>query len=203
MKPTWIKFCGFTRVEDVEFACDLQIDALGFIFSADSVRNLTIDKAQDLLQHVKGSIKKVAVVKNPTKELMQQIMRLPFDLLQFSGEESAEFCRFWQIPYCKVFCVSNQIITNEIAKIYFDAQAFLLDSHQPGSGKTFDWSLWPKNLNQTLILAGGLNPNNVRDAILKTHADGVDVASGIEFAPGQKSKDLMQAFIQEVRHVQW
>ncbi len=149
----------------------------------------------------------MALFVNPTPELVRQVLGTgAVDLLQFHGDESAEFCEQFETPYIKVVAVKmDSDLKSEFAK-YESAQYMLLDSFDPimlgGTGKTFDWvrviELTQKQRSR-LVLAGGLGPANVREAIDIVQPFGVDVSSGVEASKGIKDLKMMQLFIQGVR----
>ena len=121
---------------------------------------------------------------------------------QFHGSEEAEFCASWMLPYIKVIPMGSTENPKAYAAAYDTAQGFLLDSNMAGrrggSGDTFDWSTIPTSFNVPLILAGGINPMNVAEAIERVKPWGVEVVSGVEASKGIKSTDLIDRFFQEV-----
>jgi len=164
----------------------------------------------DVVSLVEGLSERVVVVAlfvNPTPELVREVLGTGVvDLLQFHGNESAEFCEQFEAPYMKVIAVkADSDLKSEFAK-YESAQYMLLDSFDPimlgGTGKTFDWGRVAELTQQQrsrLVLAGGLGPANVRTAIEIVQPFGVDVSSGIEASKGIKDLNKMQLFIQGVR----
>ncbi|PCI76220.1 MAG: phosphoribosylanthranilate isomerase [SAR86 cluster bacterium] len=207
MQKTWTKICGITRAQDAIAAAELGADAIGVNFYPKSPRAISV---ADLPNLVKGLPERVAVVAlfvNPTSELVREVMGTgAVDLLQFHGEESAEFCEQFEMPYMKVVAVkADSDLKSELAK-YESAQYILLDSFDPillgGTGKTFDWSKVKELTEQQqgrLILAGGLAPANVREAIEIVQPFGVDVSSGVEASKGIKDSNKMKLFIEGVR----
>ena len=126
-------------------------------------------------------------------------------MLQFHGSETPEFCRSFNKPYIKAVGIEGLKDFTAYADQYHDALAILIDSHAlgkaGGTGKTFDWQLLPKGYNKPIILAGGLNPDNVADAIKQTSVYAVDLSGGVESAPGVKSKAKIDALMQEVKGI--
>ena len=125
-------------------------------------------------------------------------------MLQFHGHETPEFCRSFGKPYIKALGTDGlqDFATN--ADQYHDALGILIDSHvlgkAGGTGQTFDWKLLPKNYSKPIILAGGLNPDNVAEAIRETSVYALDLSSGVESSPGIKSKAKIDALMREVKH---
>ena len=144
---------------------------------------------------------------NPADEVREVIRQVKPSLLQFHGGEDDAFCRSFGLPYLKAIPMADRRGAGEDATAlqlrYPGAAGFLFDSHRQGenggSGRAFDWSTLPTGLGKPFVLAGGLHPDNVFDAIQATLPWGVDVSSGIESAPGIKDGDKMRRFVEEVR----
>jgi len=204
---TRIKFCGLTRVEDIHLACELGVDAIGLVFAHGSKRQVTLEQALMLRQAIAPLVNIVALFRNNTDKEIAEITRtLRPHYLQFHGEEDEYFCRQFSIPYLKAIAMGdfNKTHTPDWQQIHPHASALLLDSHTPGnsggSGIAFDWTHIPANLARPFLLAGGINPDNVFEAINRTHPWGVDVSSGIESAPGIKDAQRMRQFVAQVQH---
>ncbi|KRA74772.1 MULTISPECIES: phosphoribosylanthranilate isomerase [unclassified Lysobacter] len=207
---TRIKFCGFTRPGDVRLACELGADAIGFVFAESSKRRVEAEEARAMRQALAPLVDAVALfMDNPAEQVREVVRQVRPSLLQFHGDENDGFCRSFGVPYLKAVAMGEG---GEPASAspglalharYPAAAGFLLDSHvaggSGGSGKTFDWSRIPLGMHKPFLLAGGLVPDNVYEAILATRPWGVDVSSGIESAPGLKDGDLMRRFVEEVR----
>ncbi len=192
--------CGMTRVEDVEHAIDLGVDAIGLIFYPKSSRFLTIEKAEQLLKNIPPFVDVVAVMVNPERNAVQQIIdELPVTLLQFHGDESPDFCHEFGMPFIKAMHATTTEQIQQLTNEFLSAKAILLDtasaSSRGGTGITFDWSIIPETLSKPYILAGGLNEVNVLDAIKVCTPYAVDVCSGIEALPGVKDHQKMSRFI--------
>lgn len=198
MKPkVRMKFCGMKKRGDIDFAIQLGVDAIGLIFSEQSPRYLEIDEAKKLLDPLPLFVTIVAVVSNPSLPFLTHIIdSLPIQLLQFHGNESQTFCRQFHLPYIKAIVAKNEHSLLDAMDNYHDAAAILVDSQkeQP-QGQPFDWTLIPKERPKPLILAGGLNTDNVEMAIASCRPDAVDVCSGIETLPGMKDPQKMTAFV--------
>jgi phosphoribosylanthranilate isomerase len=207
LQKTWTKICGITRAQDALAAADLGADAIGLNFYPKSPRAIAVADVANLVEGLPQRVSVVALFVNPTPELVRQVLGTgAVDLLQFHGSESAEFCEQFDTPYMKVVAVKvDSDLNSEFAK-YESAQYMLLDSFDPimlgGTGKAFDWGrvieLTQKQRSR-LVLAGGLGPANVREAIKIVQPFGVDVSSGVEASKGIKDLKMMQLFIQGVR----
>ncbi len=204
---TRIKYCGFTRREDVHQACLLGVDALGFVLCNQSPRAVTVDQLEQLVENLAPFVSRVGLLVNPTSTLVDQIIsRNLVDVLQFHGNETVEFCQSFQFPFIKALQVQSVEMLSEQLQEFSCANGLLLDTHDPklwgGTGRAFDWSLWPKRVTSPLILAGGLTFKNVGRAITKLSPYAVDVSGGIESADkGVKDSILMQQFVREVNRV--
>lgn len=205
MSATRIKFCGFTRAEDVAEAVALGVDYVGFVFAARSKRRVTPDQARALRVAVPAGIGVVALVMdNPAEEVRAIVQALRPDVLQCHGGESEGFAVQFGLPYWKAVAMGGDPAA-ALAQLgdYPQAQAFLFDGHaagEPGgSGQRFDWAALPAGLGRPFLLAGGLGAGNVADAVAQARPWGVDVSSGIEDAPGIKSVHKMRAFVAALR----
>ncbi len=202
---TRIKICGFTRESDARTAIDLGVDALGFVFYQQSKRAVTAEMLK-WLKHLPPFVQLVGLFVNPDKAAVDALLKqLPLDILQFHGNESAVFCQQFQRPYIKA--VAMQKMSRQAAEDYMQqyptARGLLLDNYGAGeiggSGKAFDWQKIPAQLPLPLIMAGGLNRQNVGEVIRYYHPYAVDVSSAVELSPGVKCPEKMAAFIQAVQ----
>ena len=209
MSKTRIKFCGLTRVVEVEWACALGVDAIGLVFYPKSPRAVTAEQAVTLLDGIAPFVTVTGLFMNPTRQEVEAVLqRVQLDLLQFHGEESAEFCEAFNRPYIKAVPMGGAAADERRVAAYVEsypaARGFLLDSNAVGkaggTGETFDWQRVPV-VDKPVILAGGIGVENVAHAIKITRPFAVDVSSGIERIKGEKARDLMQQFVQEVRIV--
>jgi len=202
---TRIKFCGMTRAGDIRLASELGADAIGFVFAAKSPRRLRPEEARLLRGALAPLVDAVALfADNNTDEVREAIKQVRPTLLQFHGNEDDAFCRSFGVPYIKAVSMGDGADSpHDLQLRYPGAAGFLFDSHAPGgnggSGATFDWTRLPKQLNKPVMLAGGLTPDNVFDAIIATLPWGVDVASGSESAPGAQDGGRMRHFVEQVR----
>ena len=201
---TRIKFCGMTRPGDVRLAGELGVDALGFIFVPGSRRAIEPAQAMALRDAVPPLTHVVALFMDADEALVRAAVRaLRPTLLQFHGREDAAFCERFGLPYVKTLAMGEgRTAAEALATGYPSVDAFLLDGHrageQGGQGARFDWADLPA-LPKPWLLAGGLTPDNVFEAVRQARPFGVDVSSGIESAPGQKDGERMHRFVQEVR----
>jgi phosphoribosylanthranilate isomerase len=203
MTAVRVKICGFTRPSDVRAAVVAGADALGFVFAPRSKRVLTIPRAAELVTGVPAFVSRVGLFMDQDYEAVARILdQVPLNLLQFHGAEDAAFCRRFGLPYIKAVSMDSDRAVERAGQEYTDASALLLDSHPAGgvggTGVVFDWSLISQS-SLPLVLAGGLEPGNVRQAIERLKPWAVDVSSGVETAPGIKSEALMRAFIKEAK----
>jgi phosphoribosylanthranilate isomerase len=205
LRRTRIKFCGLTRSEDVAEACALGVDAVGFVFAERSRRRLSSQSAADLRGGLHPFVDAVALfMDNDADEVRSVIATVRPTILQFHGGEDDEFCVGFGLPYLKAVAMGDASGDAAAAmRRHPRAAGFLLDSNASGqaggSGHTFDWSRIPADCPRPYLLAGGLTPENVFDAIRHTRCWGVDVSSGIESAPGAKNHERMRRFVAEVR----
>jgi len=203
---TRVKICGITRPEDAIEAARLGVDAIGLVFYENSPRNISIEQAQAICQVLPGFVTVVSLFLNPEARLVKDVLAsVPVDLLQFHGNEPGDFCRSFGCPYIKALGMADDQRLELRAKEYSDARGVLLDSHEAGAaggtGKTFDWDSIPQQLRQSIILAGGLSPQNVAEAIVSVRPYAVDLSSGVEAAPGIKDASLMAQLMKEVKRV--
>ena len=203
---TRVKFCGMTRAGDIRLAGELGVDAVGFIFARESPRRVAPAEARAMRQATSPMVDVVALFRGNTKEEVREVMRtVRPTLLQFHGNEDEAFCRSFNMPYLKAIAMGgrHEHTARSLQLAYPSAAGFLFDSHAPGggggTGVPFDWSRIPTGLHRPFLLAGGINADNVFQAITSTLPWGVDVSSGIESAPGIKDGDLMRRFVEQVR----
>lgn len=182
---TKIKICGLTSPAEARYLNKNHVDFAGMVlFFPKSKRNISIEQAREIMAALDASIKRVAVVVSPSIEQVRQIEAAGFDYVQIHGEipeTETETKAAIAIPILKAFNVSDM---GSYEKYHNDSRiaGYVFDAIEPGSGKTFDWKLVdniPRD-EKLLLLAGGLNPDNVRMAIEAVHPDGVDVSSGVE-----------------------
>ena len=201
---TRIKCCGMTRIEDALLAAQLGADAIGVVLTARSKRRVSIEQARAIVQAMPPFVTTVALFMDDEAGFVREAVdAFEPDLLQFHGAESDAWCAQFERRYLKAVAMGEGAAALPGLHRYPGASGLLLDGHglgeAGGSGKAFDWSLMPRDLTQPLVLAGGLTPANVADAMRTARPWGVDVASGIEFSPGIKDAGKLADFIRAVR----
>ncbi|MGH8556240.1 MAG: phosphoribosylanthranilate isomerase [Methylococcales bacterium] len=201
---TRVKICGFTRKADALCAAMLGVDAIGLVFYPPSPRAVSIDLAREIVAGLPPFVSVVALfVDEQPDKIHAVIENLAVDLLQFHGAESPEFCNSFSVPYVKAIGIDTQVDIGEIERRYSSARGLLLDAYHPeqkgGTGLRFDWTAIPRQCRMPIILAGGLNVENVGKALESVHPFALDVSSGVEIGKGIKDRDKMAAFIKEVQ----
>lgn len=215
MEPTGktrIKVCGITRPEDGLDAARAGADAIGINFFPASPRVITIAQANRILAVLPPFVTTVGLFVNATEREVRDVLEhVRLDMLQFHGDEDPQFCASFNRPYLKAIRMKADTDLVEMLRKYHAAQGILVDAwHETmrgGTGQAFDWNLLAsaahnEGFRNRLILAGGLRPDNVVQAINKTKPWAVDVSSGVESAPGIKAPELVRQFIEAVRSAQ-
>ena len=203
---TRVKICGLTREQDALAAVSAGADALGFVFCDASPRNLEASAAAGMAATLPPFVSVVGLFLNPERELVESVLReVPLDLLQFHGEEPAAFCESFGRRYIKAIPMGGRADPLAYAAEYPAAAGFLLDGNRAGErggqGETFDWAAVPDVFPRPLVLAGGLDPGNVAEAVVRCRPYAVDVSSGVESGPGIKDARRIAAFMREVEDV--
>lgn len=197
-----IKICGLTRPEDVRVAVACGADAIGLVFYPPSPRYVDSIKAAQLARLVPPFVTIVGLFVNADPELVRNTLAaVPIHLLQFHGDEDEEYCRQFDRPYVKAARVKPGMDLVQYVNAFSSAQAILLDAFVDGyggGGKVFDWTLIPSALSKPVILSGGLDPENVGDAIARVRPAAVDVSSGVELARGIKDAEKIRGFVSAV-----
>jgi phosphoribosylanthranilate isomerase len=201
---TAVKICGITRVEDALAAAHAGAHAIGLIFAAESPRRVSNAVARKLVEALPAFVTPVALFVDPQPAEVERVLdEVGPQLLQFQGDETPDFCVRFGVPYIKVARVRPGMDLLQYASRHRAAKGLLLDAFVEGShggtGSTFDWSLIPAKLPLPLILAGGLDPDNVGDAVRRVRPWAVDVSSGVETGKGIKDAAKIAAFIRGVR----
>lgn len=199
-----IKICGITEEEEAAYLNEAEVDFAGFIqFFPKSKRNIPTEKAEAIMKQLNPGICPVAVTVSPTAEQLRRIEAAGFSMVQIHGSIRDEVLDTIAIPVIKAFNVSD---LSEFARFQEkpNVAGFIFDAQLPGSGRVFDWSLLadvPKTDKFTL-LAGGLNPENVAQALAAAEVDGVDTSSGVENENGVgKSREKIGKFVRAVRRL--
>lgn len=203
---TRVKICGITRVQDALAAVENGADAIGLVFYSDSPRAISVENARALVQKLPPFVSVVGLFVDPSpKDVAAVLHRVSLDLLQFHGNELPSECAAYGKPYIKAIKVrEGEDIASQVSK-YTTARGVLLDTYDPklhgGTGRVFDWSKIPRKLDKPLILAGGLTPENIWQAISKVRPYAVDVSGGVEAAKGIKDIEKIAAFMRGVQNV--
>ena len=204
MSMTRIKICGLTRAQDMDAAVEAGADAVGLVFYPESARFVSLAQATDLACRVPPFVTIVGLFVNASPETVRATLAaLPIHLLQFHGDEDDAFCRQFGRPFLKAVRVRPEIDMPRQLAAFPSAQAILLDAFVEGyggGGKTFDWTLVPDVLPKPIVLSGGLDAENVGDAIRRVRPLAVDVSSGVESGKGIKDAAKIRAFVKAVRH---
>ncbi len=203
---TRVKICGITRPEDALHAANLGADAIGLVFYPRSPRAVELPRARAIVDVLPPFVSVVALFVEPRPALVREVIEgLPVDLLQFHGNERAEDCALFGHPYVKAVAMREDIELGQLFEHYASARALLLDTYRPGvpggTGVVFDWTRVPRDPPKPVILAGGLEPGNVADAVRRVRPYAVDVSGGVEAAKGVKDPEKVAAFIREVNSV--
>lgn len=201
-----VKVCGITRTEDASRAAALGAQAIGFIFYERSERFLEPAEAAEISQALGDRVRKVGVFVNEKPERVNEIIDIAgLDLVQLHGDETPEFCKKVRKPVIKAFRVGENFNPEQLAG--YPVAAILLDAYVPGqhggTGTSFDWrSLQQYGYSHPVILAGGLDVNNVTEAVNIFRPAAIDVSSGVEESPGIKSHVKMQKFFEKIQHTE-
>ena len=202
-----IKICGLTDPGQALAATSAGADAIGLVFFARSRRAVSVEQGAAVAAVMPPFVATVGLFVDPDAVEVERVLTgCRLDFLQFHGAESAAFCRGFGLPYLKAIAMGEGCDPRPEMDAHPEARGFLLDSHaggmMGGSGQAFDWHRIPDALERPWLLAGGLNPGNVGQALLQTCPYGVDVSSGVESAPGQKDPRLVRDFVDAVRQVE-
>lgn len=198
------KICGITRPEDAVVAAQAGADAIGLVFYARSPRAVNVQQAREIIRALPPFVTVVGLFVNASAcEINETLDAVPLDLLQFHGDESPEQCSGYHRPYIKALRVRPGDNLQAACERYSSASGLLLDAFVEGvpggTGLAFDWNLVPATLPKPIILAGGLTPENVSEAIERVRPFGVDVSGGVELSKGIKDAHRVQAFVKAVR----
>jgi phosphoribosylanthranilate isomerase len=201
---TRIKVCGITRPEDAAAAAAAGADALGLVFHPASPRAVTPEQAAAVARAAGPLVTVVALFVDAPVALVNEVLAAaPVGLLQFHGSETPAECARFERPFLKALRMAPGLAVEEAAAAYGAASGILLDSYRPGvpggTGESFDWGRIPAALCSRLVLAGGLRPDNVGEAISRVNPAAVDVSGGVENAPGIKDAGRIAAFVAAVR----
>ena len=204
---TRVKVCGITNSEDAFCAVRLGASALGFVFYEKSPRFISPKEAREVISRIPPFVTKVGVFVNAEADYLRKAKDIAgFDVYQFHGDETPEFCAAFGENYIKAVRVKNAESLNAVE--LYDTDAFLFDAYSPdaygGTGESFSWDVLSRRKleDKFVILSGGLNSDNVRDAVQKVNPYAVDVSSGVESSPGIKDHLKLKRFMEAASHGQ-
>lgn len=202
-----MKICGLTTVNDAVAACVAGADAIGLVFYQPSCRYVDNAKAALIADAMPPFVQRVGLFVNASEaEVKAVLAQVDLDLLQFHGDETAEYCESFGKAYIKAFSMKPNIDIAARMASFKRAKGFLLDTYHPdhpgGTGEIFNWNEFPSAINKPLVLAGGLHIGNIQEAIQVCRPYAVDVSGGVESAKGVKSIAKIQAFIEKAKSVE-
>ena len=202
--PVRVKICGITSVEDALVAVSAGADAIGLVFYPESPRYVTVATATKIAASVGPFVTVVGLFVDATSAEVERVVEsVSLHLLQFHGNETVEFCESFQRPYLKALRMRPELDLQGAMSRYGSAAGILLDAYRKGvpggTGETFDWRRVPSQSEQAVVLAGGLTPENIIDALAATRVYGVDVSGGVESLPGKKDPTKVVNFIRRVK----
>jgi len=201
-----IKICGLTDPENSKQIASLDVHAIGLIFFNESPRAVSIEQANEIIQELPPFINKVGLFVNANSNFVDQVLNsVNIDTIQFHGDESSSDCSQFQMPFIKAIRMREGTNLLSQAEEFSSASGLLLDSFEEdsygGTGKSFDWNLIKNNLDLPIILAGGLNKDNIMSAIEKTQPYAIDISSGVEVDKGIKDIEKTKEIIEIVKSI--
>lgn len=203
MIPT--KICGITNLDDANVAVENGASAIGFIFYEKSPRTISINNAKSISKHLPKTIARVGVFVNHEKDFINEaISEVPLDMIQLHSDETPDFCNQFDVAILKALRIKNEASLSVMDQ--YDVAVFLLDTFSNdqygGTGETFDWSVLNRKFKTPIILSGGLNPENILDAIDAVNPSAVDVNSGVESSPGKKDFNKLKSLFKNLNKTQ-
>lgn len=201
---TRVKICGITREQDAQAAVEFGADAIGFVFYEPSPRYVAIERAAAIARGLPPFVTTVALFVNAEPDVIAAVVDdVGVDLLQFHGDECAEYCARHRRPWIRAVRMKPETDLRAAHSEFAAGRGLLLDAYRPGvpggTGETFDWQRIPRELAPRIVLAGGLEARNVGDAVRRVRPFAVDVSGGVESEKGIKDPQKIKAFIEEVR----
>jgi len=201
MIPT--KICGITNLVDAKVTVENGASAIGFIFYEKSPRAISIENAKSISKKLSYSVVRVGVFVNQNKDLIDKtISEVQLNMIQLHGDESSNFCNQFEVPVFKAVRIKNEASLSVMDQ--YNVAGFLLDTFSNtqygGTGKTFDWSLINEQIDTPIILSGGLNPDNILDAIDSVNPAAIDVNSGVELSPGKKDHQKINLLFENLKN---
>ena len=200
---TRVKICGITREQDAAICASAGVDAIGLVFYEPSPRAIAVEQAMEIIETLPPFVTSVGLFVDADQDYVNEILtKVKLDCLQFHGNEDAAYCAQFERPYIKAVRMTEGTDVEALANEYLSAQALLLDTYVAdvpgGTGQTFNWKHVPGTCSKPIILAGGLKPENVCDAIKTAKPYAVDVSGGVELSKGVKDAAKIEKFIDEV-----
>jgi phosphoribosylanthranilate isomerase len=201
---TRVKICGITRPEDAHAAIRYGADALGLVFYPPSPRAVTIEQAREIVAGLSPYVTVVGLfVNEDSAKIADVLSKVRIDLLQFHGDETPEECINYSKPYTKAIRMRDDVDLKAELDRFSHAEGLLLDTYRKGvpggTGFVFNWDKIPQDITGSIILAGGLSPDNVEQAIKQVQPYAVDVSGGVEKEKGIKDQDKIAAFMRGVK----
>jgi phosphoribosylanthranilate isomerase len=203
MIPT--KICGITNLDDANVAVENGASAIGFIFYEKSPRTISINNAKSISKHLPKTIARVGVFVNHEKDFIRlAISEVPLDMIQLHGDETPDFCNQFDVAILKALRIKNEASLSVMDQ--YDVAVFLLDTFSNdqygGTGETFDWSVLNRKFKTPIILSGGLNSENILNAIDAVNPSAIDVNSGVESSPGKKDFNKLKSLFKNLDKTQ-
>ncbi len=203
-----VKICGLTRQEDARLAVELGTSALGFIFYPRSPRYISPEEAREIIAQLPPLVTTVGVfVNEPPESVWEVVSRTGIDLVQLHGEESPEYCELFFPRVIKALRLKSAEDLEKIPAYQGKVRAILLDTYvrdiPGGTGQSFNWS-WAREAKRyglPIILAGGLHPGNIKEALKEVQPYGIDLSSGVESSPGRKDPEKLRALFRELASI--
>ena len=197
------KVCGITNISDALFSIKCGASAVGFVFYKKSERYISYNDAFDVIKYLPPGTAKIGVyVNEDAKMVNDSSKKLNLDYVQLHGDESASFCKDINFPIIKAFRIKDDSFKSQVLK--YNVSVFLFDTFTKkdygGTGKIFNWELIKQGFQRPFIHSGGLNINNVLDAINVTNPDAIDISSGLEDYPGKKDHEKIFEFFKLIRN---
>lgn len=204
--PVLVKICGVTSLEQALMIEEAGADAIGLVLYEKSTRHISLEKAIKIRKAVSPKMICVALLVNAQDKFIRSVItELEPDLIQFHGDESADFCHKYNYPFIRAIRMRESLDISVEVESYRPEGGFLFDAwhedHYGGTGEIFDWDKLPKEVNFPLILAGGLTPNNVKMAVDVVDPYMVDVSGGVESIPGLKDELKVKEFIRNAKGI--
>ena len=204
MTQTRVKICGLRQADDAIFAAHAGADAIGLVFYPPSPRSVDTATAAEIALALPPFIACVGLFVDATAAEIDRVLSLvPLSLLQFHGDETAQFCDQFQLPWIKAVRMRNNINLHQQRQLYSQAQGLLLDAYKPGvpggTGDRFDWQRIPADIATDVVLAGGIDADNVQPAIQQVKPWAIDVSGGVESHKGVKDRAKIAAFMGQAK----